>query len=71
MEELKKLVIDNVDALNQKWVEKIKAGEKSGGIDLTEMFGEFSIIVKSIDKAFREAEERSGGKTKKKGFLGF
>jgi len=58
MEELKKNVIDALNDLNQKWVEKIKAGEKGGGIDLTEMFGEFSTIVKDVDKAFRAAEER-------------
>lgn len=69
MEELKKLVIDNLDALNQKWVEKINQGEKSGGIDLTQMFGEYSVIIKAVDKAFREAEERKGSTKKKGGFF--
>jgi len=67
MEELKKKVIDAIDELNQKWVVKLKEGEKEG-VNLTEMFGEFSTIIKKVDQAFRETEER---KKVKKGILGW
>ncbi len=66
MEELKKQVINQINELNQKWVQKISDGEKDG-IDLTEMFGEFSEIIKKIDLAFQEAAARRKGK--KKGFF--
>lgn len=67
MNELKKQIMDSMNDLNQKWVEKIKVSAKDG-LDLTEMFGEYSSIVKKVDESFRDAEERFAAKKGKKKF---
>lgn len=65
MEVLKKKILDCMNDLNQKWVEAIKEGEKKGGIDLSNMFGEYSTINSKLNEALKEFQDRSQGKQKK------
>lgn len=66
METLKQETIEALNEYNQKWIENIK-GEK---MDITTMFGEYSKLIATLDKAFKEANERKTD-IPKKGFFKF
>ena len=66
MIELEQQINEVMNKLNQAWITAIKEAEKSGeGIDLSDVFGKYSELVKLKDKSFLEAEQRIGTKKNK------
>jgi len=58
MKELKKNVMEVVKCINNDWVAAIRQGEKEGGIDLTDMMGQFSDRMVELDDHFSTASTR-------------
>jgi len=70
MQELKSRVLEVVNQINQDWVKELKeAEENKTGFDATKIMGHFSESMSKLDQYFREAEQRLGGKIKKKGLF--
>jgi len=58
MMELKKNVMEIIKEINNDWVRAIRDGEASGGIDLSEMMGQFSDRMVQLDEHFSTASTR-------------
>lgn len=58
---LKEKINESMDELNQQWVNQIKKAE-TDGLDMSEMFGKYSQIIKGIDKEFNEFKNRKQNK---------
>lgn len=69
MQKLESDINELINQSNQNWVNAVKEAEKKEeGLDLSEMFGKYSDIMKQINTAFQDAKERL--RKNKKGFLG-
>lgn len=68
MMELRKKIFDITREIYQGFVETLREGEKSGGIDLSEVIAQQSTINQKISNALDEATIRIGEK-KKGGWL--
>ena len=65
MEELKSKVMEVLNGVNQIWVNALKKAEEKGeGVDLTEIFGDFSVLNSKLDQYFREAKARNINKNR-------
>jgi len=58
---LKEKMNESMDELNQQWVNQIKKAE-TVGLDMSEMFGKYSQIMKGVDKEFNEFKNRKQNK---------
>ena len=58
MMELKKNVMATIKNINNDWVKAIRDGEANGGIDLTELMGQFSDRMVELDENFSVAATR-------------
>jgi len=58
MMELKKNVMATIKNINNDWVKAIRDGEANGGIDLTELMGQFSDRMVELDEHFSVAATR-------------
>ena len=64
MDEFKNQIWEVINAINQDWVDALKAADESGeGVDLSEMFGKFSAHMKDLNQKITEFQQRN----KKKG----
>jgi len=69
MMELRKRIFDITKEIYQGFVETLKEGEKTGGVDLSEVIAQQSVINQKISNSLDEATIRIGESKGKKGWF--
>jgi len=71
MIELKRDVMETIDALNKSWIEAVREGSKedSDGIDLTTVIDNISRLNAELDDKWNQGMKRISAGKSKKGWL--